>query len=154
MPSLSSVEAHLVGDIVDEGGAALRFVADMDAEALGNDEKSFYAARCALQNTCEACIRIDGKLGSGRFERLFPGESITAIRQVGNGIRHRYGGADPVLILSDVRGLIVRLKTRAEDLLASHRRLHGADPTVSVRAGSPTGSARNPLGPPRARRDS
>ena len=121
----SNLEAHLVGDVFDEGGKAVAFLGDRDEEALLEDEAALYAVERAVMNVTEAIIQLERGTYPGRFEELFPGQSFDRIRRLGNATRHDYTGVDADEVALLVRTLITELRDRAEQLLASHRRLRG-----------------------------
>lgn len=125
MSSLSNSEAHYVGDIAEEAGHALNFAGDLEFLRTNNDLLKLYAVEKAIQNVAEACIKLEGKRNSGRFEFLFPDFTIQDMRTIGNLLRHDYGNIDVEAIIGTLLNQVPRLKARAEELLAAHRGLHG-----------------------------
>ena len=128
VPSLSDQEVKLLGDLIEEAARATSFLGPMDAADLYDDEKTRYAVKAAVQNVTEACVQIDGGRKGARFAELFEGFELAPLRRMGNAFRHDYGALNPTVLFNDATRTVPRLAARAEELLADHRRLRGADP--------------------------
>jgi uncharacterized protein with HEPN domain len=125
MSSLFDKEAHYIGDIAEEADRALSFAGDIMTLVRDLDLLRLYAVEKAIQNVAEACIKMEDVQQSGRFEAFFPDFKLKDIRLMGNLIRHDYGNIDVHAVVGTLEDQIPRLKARAEELLAAHRRLHG-----------------------------
>lgn len=125
VPSLSSREAHLLGDIVEEGRKAIKYLGGRSASELTADDMRLNAILKVLQNTVEACIQIDGKKNKRRFDVILPDHDLDALKEIGNLARHDYGAANPMNLIEDVTVRLPPLIADAEALLDAHRRLHG-----------------------------
>jgi uncharacterized protein with HEPN domain len=103
-------------DILDDIARIERFTTGMTREALASNEMAIYAVERALQRVCEAFSR----LGS-RAAELFPGQSSSAIRGMGNRLRHAYDAIDLDVIWDTIRSRLPSLKADAEGALATLR---------------------------------
>ena len=123
---LSNREAHLVGDVAEEIAKAMAFAAGHSAAELGDDPLRLYTVEKAIMNGIEACIRPQRE-NTGRFDLLFADFDFEALRTMGNRLRHDYGNVDVQQLWVDLTGVLPALRSRAEALLADHRRALGAD---------------------------
>ena len=121
----SEREAHLVGDVFEEAGKAIRFLGGRDAEALAAEDVVLYGVERAIGNTAEACVQIERGAYAGRFVELFPDHAFDDMRVLGNTLRHDYGSSRAVRVRDTALSVMPALRDRAEALLAAHRRLHG-----------------------------
>ncbi len=120
VPAYSEREEDWLIDIVREAEAAIGWVGDLSFAAFVDDELLIAAVERKVSNVTEACLRIDrSRAGSGRFEELFPDETIGQIRGMGNRLRHDYGGTSLRIIYDTVTANLPRLVRRAKELLSS-----------------------------------
>ncbi|MEM5518577.1 HepT-like ribonuclease domain-containing protein [Henriciella sp. AS95] len=122
---LSNREAHLVGEIFEESEKALSWTAEKDEQSFLRDEPLVYATEKAIQNTVEACIQLEGKLDTGRFEALFPNYTLRAVKKIGNSLRHNYAGVTATEVYATIGDFVGPIHLRASELLDQHRALHG-----------------------------
>ena len=119
----SDIEAHrYIGDIYEELTKALSFVEGMSLEEFLEDNRSFYAAKMAVQNAIEASIQLNSaKKNKGQFERLFPDFDYNKLRLEANLGRHDYRESSPFIFWNDLHGVLTDLRNAAEKILTAKR---------------------------------
>ena len=113
MPSLSSRDANLLGDVVDEAGRVRAFLGRLDADGLAHEEKTLYAVKAAIQNVTEACVQLDAGRRGTRFAELFPQHDLGPIRRMGNLLRHDYGAVNAGVLFNDATIVVPAIARRA-----------------------------------------
>ncbi len=122
---LSNPEIMRLGDIITEADNIDDFRAKHSRESFLTDTMAVYAVQKPLQNLSEACIQIEGKKTSGRFGKLFPEHDLTIVREIGNLLRHDYGGFSYDRVWEECDMIVPSLRDRAQGLLDQAAKLHG-----------------------------
>jgi uncharacterized protein with HEPN domain len=120
VPAYSEREEDWLIDIVREAEAAIGWVGDLSFDAFVDDEILVAAVERKVANVTEACLRIErAKAEAGRFEELFPNETIGTIRGMGNRLRHDYRGTSLKIVYDTATANLPRLVERARELLGT-----------------------------------
>ena len=130
MPSKSwsgkSIEAR-VSDVLVSIERIHKFIAGLDRERFFGDQKTQSAVERELLTISEACNKIHELEASqatplkNRLATRFPEIPWSAVRGIGNILRHDYGRVDPMIVWDTVSGEdLRRLKS---SLLAAYPEL-------------------------------
>lgn len=102
-------------DIVDNIGRIMSYVADLDEEDFGDDQKTVDAVERCLQRITEAVIKI----GEERMRAISPSLPVHAVRGLGNLLRHEYDGIDYEVVWNTIMDRLPPLRDDRERALGS-----------------------------------
>jgi uncharacterized protein with HEPN domain len=86
----SSNEQQRLADVVENVDAILVYVRGMDFDAFARDRKTVDACERCLERVIEAITKI----GSARMSQILASLPVSALRGMGNRLRHEYDLVD------------------------------------------------------------
>ncbi len=118
--------AECIEDILENIAKIEGYLTGFTREMFESDDRTRDAAERCLERICEAVLRL-----GERATRLMPGQPSSAIRGMGNRLRHAYDNIDLALVWGTIQDDLPHLKAEAERALAVLRT--GAPDTESGR---------------------
>jgi uncharacterized protein with HEPN domain len=105
--------AECIEDILENIAKIEGYLTGLTREMFENDDRTRDAAERCLERICEAVFRL-----GARAEQLMPGQPSSAIRGMGNRLRHAYDNIDLPLVWGTIQDDLPTLKADAERALA------------------------------------
>jgi uncharacterized protein with HEPN domain len=106
-------------DIIDNAQAAMRYVSDLDAAALGENRLVYDAVERCLERISEAAAKLGDQAAL-----MMPGVPWRDIRALGNRLRHNYDeiGEDRIweIVRDDLPPLVAACEAVLKDLNAAN----------------------------------
>lgn len=115
MPSKNPIQRF--EDILDNIGRIIEYTRNISYKSFIEDWKTLDAMERCLARISEAASKLEGAA-----EALVPDQRWSAIRAIGNVIRHEYDSVDPQIIWNIVRRDLDPLKTAVDSALENLRR--------------------------------
>jgi uncharacterized protein with HEPN domain len=101
--------AECLEDILDNIARIEGYLAGFTHEMFEGDDRTRDAAERCLERIWEAVVRL-----GARASQLMPGQPSTAIRGMGNRLRHAYDNIDMTLVWGTIQDDLPHLKADAE----------------------------------------
>jgi len=110
-------ECHYIADIIEFGNKIGKILENTNVYEFVNDDKIYYSVSHLWMIVVEACIKIDGRKHSGRFEQLFPDYNLKKLRAEANKIRHDYHDVEEDELWQRTQEILPDLIDQAENWL-------------------------------------